>query len=48
MLASKAQKTVNHVPSFEIFEIETKLHLQELTVKLDFGKRIFKNDQSGV
>ena len=36
ILASRAQKTVDHVPSFEIFEIETKLHLQGLNFKLEF------------
>ena len=43
ILASKAQKTVNHVPSFEIFEIETKLQLQDLNFKLEFWDKNLQN-----
>ena len=43
ILASKAQKTVDHVPSFEIFEIETKLHLQGLNFKLEFWDENLQN-----
>ena len=43
ILASKAQNTADHVPSFEIFEIETKLQLQELKFKLEFWDKNFYN-----
>ena len=36
ILASKAQKTMKYVPSFEFIEIETKLHSQGLDFKLEF------------
>ena len=43
IIASKAQKLVDDVPSFEIFEIETKLHLQGLNFKLEFWDKNFQN-----
>ena len=43
ILASKAQKTVDHVPSFEIFKIETKLSLQALNFKLEFWDKNLQN-----
>ena len=36
ILASKAQKAVDYVPSCEIFEIDTKLQLQGLNFELQF------------
>ena len=35
-LATKAQKPVDHVPSYEFFKIETKLHLQGPNFQLEF------------
>ena len=43
IFASKAQKTVDHVPSFEIFQIETKVHLEGLKFKLEFWDENLKN-----
>ena len=43
ILASKAQKTVDHMPSYDIFEIETKLHLQGLNFKLEFWDTNLRN-----
>ena len=43
ILAPKAQKTVDHVPNFEIFYIETKLNLQELNFKLEFWDENLQN-----
>ena len=43
ILASKALNTADHVPSVEIFEIETKLQLQELKFKLEFWDKTLQN-----
>ena len=43
ILASRAQKTVDVVPSFEIFQIETKLQLQGLNFKLEFWDKNLQN-----
>ena len=43
ILAPKAQKTVDHVLSFKIFEIETKLNLQGLNFKLEFWDENLQN-----
>ena len=43
ILASKARNTADHVPSFEILEIETKLHLQGLNFKLEFWDKNLQN-----
>ena len=43
ILVSKVQKTMNHEPSFEFFEIETKLHLQGLNFKLEFWDENLQN-----
>ena len=43
ILASKAQKSVDHVPSFKVFEIETKFHLQGLNLELEFWDEILQN-----
>ena len=47
ILAPKGQKSVDHLPSFEIFEIKTKLHLLRLkflawVLGLEFPKAILK------
>ena len=43
ILASKAQKPLDHVLSFEIFEIETKLYLQGLNFKVEFWDKNLQN-----
>ena len=43
ILTSKAQNTADHVPSVKIFEIETKLHLQGLNLKLEFWDKNLQN-----
>ena len=43
ILAAKAQKAADHVPSFKLFEIEPKLHLQELNFKLEFWDEDLQN-----
>ena len=43
ILASKAQNTAEHVPSVEIFEIETKLLVQGLNFKLEFWDENLQN-----
>ena len=43
VLAAKAKKTVDHVPSFEIFDIATKLCLQEPNFKLEFWDENLQN-----
>ena len=42
ILASKAQKNVDQVLRFRVFEIETKLHLQVLNFDLEFWEKNFK------
>ena len=42
ILAFNAQKSMDHLPYFEIFEIEAKLHLQGLNFKLDFWDKNFQ------
>ena len=43
ILTSKAQNAADHVPSVEIFEIETKFHLQGLNFKLEFWDENLQN-----
>ena len=43
VLAFKAEKTVDNVSSFEILEIETKLHLQGRNSELEFWDEILQN-----
>ena len=43
---AKTQKTVDHVPSLEIFEIWTKLQLQGLNFELWFWDENFKTGHS--
>ena len=42
-VASKAQKIVDHVSNFEIFEIEIKLHLLGINFDIDFWDEKFQN-----
>ena len=43
ILVSKAQKTVDHETSFEIFSIEIELHLQGLNFDLEFQDKNLQN-----
>ena len=39
------QITVDHIPSFELFEIEAKLYLQGLNFELEFWDENLQNQQ---
>ena len=47
-LACKAQKAVDYVPSFEFFEIETKLHKHGLNFERKFWDKNLQTDHSEV